>query len=49
MSVFFNLQITDLDFGMKDENPVEKLSVYSKQKPDEARNFSKEEVIVLGN
>ncbi|BFZ12562.1 hypothetical protein BsWGS_15601 [Bradybaena similaris] len=39
----FFVKITDLDFGMKDENPVEKLNVYSKQKPDAARHVSKEE------
>lgn len=38
-------QIVDLDFGMKDENPVEKLNTFSKSNPDEARHLPKEEVL----
>ncbi|CAG5133783.1 unnamed protein product, partial [Candidula unifasciata] len=39
----FFVKIVDLDYGMKDENPVSKLNVYTKHKPDEANQFPKEE------
>lgn len=43
------VQITYLDFGMKHQNPVEKLLVYSKSEPDRARYLPKIEASrVLG-
>uniref|UniRef100_A0A0B7AM80 HD domain-containing protein n=1 Tax=Arion vulgaris TaxID=1028688 RepID=A0A0B7AM80_9EUPU len=35
--------IVNLDFGMKGENPVEKLNTYSKHKPNAAKHLPKEE------
>ncbi|XP_059178799.1 deoxynucleoside triphosphate triphosphohydrolase SAMHD1-like isoform X2 [Physella acuta] len=37
------VQIAYLDFGMQDQNPVEKLLVYSKDRPDEARHLPNSE------
>ncbi|CAL1536522.1 unnamed protein product [Lymnaea stagnalis] len=43
------VQITYLDFGMKHQNPVERLLVYSKSEPDKARYLPKIEASrVLG-
>ncbi|CAL1543483.1 unnamed protein product [Lymnaea stagnalis] len=37
------VMITHLDFGMKEENPVDRLKVYSKRDPNHARTLPKEE------
>ncbi|XP_059152288.1 deoxynucleoside triphosphate triphosphohydrolase SAMHD1-like isoform X3 [Physella acuta] len=43
------IKLTHFDFGMKEENPVERLKVYSKKSPDKARFFTKaESSIILG-
>ncbi|BFZ12517.1 hypothetical protein BsWGS_15556 [Bradybaena similaris] len=39
----FVVEVVRLDFGMNEENPVERLHVYSKHNPDIARRFPKEE------
>ncbi|XP_059152271.1 deoxynucleoside triphosphate triphosphohydrolase SAMHD1-like isoform X2 [Physella acuta] len=36
-------EISYIDFGMKEENPVTRLKVYTKEKPNEAKELSKDE------
>lgn len=40
----FVIQVFVLDYGMKNENPVDHIHFYSKGKPDEAFKLPKEEV-----
>lgn len=42
--MFVFSKVVRLDFGMNEENPVERLHVYSKHNPNIARRFPKEEV-----
>ncbi|XP_059152281.1 deoxynucleoside triphosphate triphosphohydrolase SAMHD1-like [Physella acuta] len=45
----FMIKLTNFDFGMKEENPVERLKVYSKKSPNKARFFTKaESSIIMG-
>ncbi|XP_029912428.1 deoxynucleoside triphosphate triphosphohydrolase SAMHD1-like [Myripristis murdjan] len=43
----FVLDVVTLDYGMKGENPIDKVYFYSKKKPDKPYRISKEEVSKL--
>ncbi|CAG5128516.1 unnamed protein product, partial [Candidula unifasciata] len=41
---FFYVQVVSFDFGMKEENPLEKISVYSKREPNKAKKIQQDEI-----
>ena len=41
------MQVVRFDYGMKDENPVDKMRFYAKKNPGKAFQFPKERVIYL--
>uniref|UniRef100_A0A667ZLE3 HD domain-containing protein n=1 Tax=Myripristis murdjan TaxID=586833 RepID=A0A667ZLE3_9TELE len=45
--LFLTLCVVTLDYGMKGENPIDKVYFYSKKKPDKPYRISKEEVSKL--